>query len=118
MKKTSAAPSRIATIPAMYAHWSPDRNDVFAAAVIWSAYFGYCCATASAPANDFVSWASTLSETFCASGEAAIAAVNGRRVAGRQQRAEDRLHDRAAEVALEIGGARRHPRALDRAPSP
>ena len=62
-------------MPAMYAHWSPDRNDAFAAAVIWSAFFGYCWAMASAPANDLVSCASTLSDTFCAFGEAAIAAV-------------------------------------------
>src|SRR4051812_43834563 len=34
---------------------------------------------------------------------------DGRRIAGGQQRAEDRLHDRAAQVALEIGGARGHP---------
>ena len=38
-------------------------------------------------------------------------------VAGRQERAEDGLHDRPAEVALEVGGARRHPGAPDQAPS-
>src|SRR4051794_22345547 len=35
-------------------------------------------------------------------------------VAGGEQGAEDGLHDRAAEVALEIGGARRHPGAPHR----
>ena len=39
------------------------RNDCFAAAVIWSAYCGYCSATPSAPANDFVSWLCVLSVT-------------------------------------------------------
>ena len=34
--------------PAVYAHWSPDRKDDFAAVAIWSAYCGYCWATASA----------------------------------------------------------------------
>src|SRR5207244_1746138 len=33
-KKTTAAPMRTATIPAVYAHWSPCRKEVLAAAVI------------------------------------------------------------------------------------
>jgi len=51
-KKTSTAPSRIATAPAVYAHWSPSRNDDFAAAVIWLAYCGCCSARFSALANE------------------------------------------------------------------
>ena len=62
-KKTIAAPSRIATIPARYAHWSPSRNACFAPAVICVAYCGYCPATADALENDFVSSLCTLSET-------------------------------------------------------
>src|SRR5512143_469995 len=33
----------------------------------------------------------------------------GGRVAGRQQGAKDRLHDRPTKVVLQVGGARRHP---------
>ena len=40
--------------------------------------------------------------------------ARGRRVAGGEQRAEDRLHDRAAQIALEVGGPGRHPGAVDR----
>lgn len=36
-RKTSAIPIRIATIAARYAHWSPLRNDDWAAAVTWLA---------------------------------------------------------------------------------
>ncbi len=63
----------IATIPAVYAHWSPERKEAFAAAVIWLVYCGYCCAVASALENDFVSWASTLSETCWPFGADAMA---------------------------------------------
>ena len=61
---TTAAPSRTAISPAAYAQSSPCRNDVFAAAVIWVAYCGYCSAIDSAPANDFVSWFWTLVLTW------------------------------------------------------
>ena len=43
------------------------------------------------------------------SGEEAIWVGEAGGVAGGQQGAEDRLHDRPAEVALEVGGARGHP---------
>ena len=42
--------------------------------MIWSAYCGYCSAIASAPANDFCNWASTLSLIDAAFGASAIAA--------------------------------------------
>jgi len=51
-KNTSTAPSRIAIAPAVYAHWSPSRNDDFAAAVIWLSYCGCCSARFSALANE------------------------------------------------------------------
>ena len=44
--------------------------------MIWLAYCGYCCASASALENDLVSAAAVLSETFEESGDAAIAAAN------------------------------------------
>ena len=61
-KKTMTAPSRIATMPAVYAQSAPSRNDSLAPAVMASAYCGYCCAVASALAKDLVSCAATLSE--------------------------------------------------------
>jgi hypothetical protein len=53
------------------------RKDSRAAAVIWSAYFGYCCAMASAPA-DFGSCAwtpSVIFEAFVAPAMAALTAA-------------------------------------------
>ncbi len=47
-------------MPARYAHWSPARNDSFAAAMIWALYCGYCAAMSAAPAKDIVSWFWTL----------------------------------------------------------
>ena len=85
--------------------------------MIWFGYCGYCEAVSTALANDFVSSAWTLVGDLAASGDAAIAVADRGRVAGGEQRAEDRLHDRAAEVALEVGGAGGHAGALDRAPS-
>ena len=78
--------------------------------MFWLAYCGYCCAIASAPSNDFVSSAlDAVGDVLPGSGDRR----RGRGgVARRQQRAEDRLHDRAAEVALEVRCARRHPDAL------
>ncbi len=64
--------------------------------------------------NDFVSWLCTLSVICAAFGAPAIVLRERRRVAGREQRAEDRLHDGAAEVALEVGGTRRHAGARHR----
>ena len=58
----------------MYAHWSPWRNDDFAAAVISLAYLGFCAARSSALEKESWSWLCVLSVTFCPSGEAAIAA--------------------------------------------
>ncbi len=46
-----------------------------AAAVIWSAYWGYCFAICWAPANDFCSCASTPLVTLSFCGEAATAAA-------------------------------------------
>ena len=65
-----------------------------------------------------MSWAWTLLGDLSPLGDAAMAARDGRRVAGREQRPEDRLHDRPAEVALEIGRARRHAGARRPAPTP
>ena len=81
------------------------------------AYWGAALAMFSAPANDCSSCASVLSLTWLLFGDAAIARGDGRRVAGGQERAEDRLHDGAAEVALQVGRARRHAGAL-RGPNP
>ena len=72
MKNTSTAPPITATRPAVYAHWSPWRNAVFAPEMIASAYWGCCSATSSAPAKDFVSCACVESVTFLS--EAAMAA--------------------------------------------
>ena len=66
--------------------------------------------------NDFVSWLSTLVGDLSLSGDAGDRRRDRGGVAGCQQRTEDRLHDRAAQVALEVRRARRHPRA--RAPAP
>ena len=35
-------------MPAVYAHWSPWRNEDFAAAVIWLEYLGFCAARSAA----------------------------------------------------------------------
>ena len=43
--------------------------------MIWLAYCGYCWPTASALAKDYVSSAETLSVTYCALGDAPIAAA-------------------------------------------
>ena len=51
------------TRPAPYAHWSPSRNDDFAAAMIASASCGCAAAMFSALANDSWSWASVVLET-------------------------------------------------------
>ena len=45
---------------------------------------------------------------------AVIAAVMARRIACGQQRTKDRLHEGAAQVALQVGRARRHAHARDR----
>ena len=66
-------------------------------------------------ANDFCSWlCDAVGDLRRRSATPAIAAADRRGVARGEQRAEDRLHDRAAEVALEVGGARRHAGARDR----
>ena len=69
------------------------------------AYCGYWAAIASALENDFSSWACVLAVIWAAFGDRGDGGRHGRRVAGRQQRAEDRLHERPAEVALEVGRA-------------
>ena len=68
---------------------------------------GYCWAASDALENDFVSSLWTLSETFLpGSGDR-----RGRRgrVAGGQEGPHDRLQDRAAQVALQVGRPRGHP---------
>ena len=110
MKNTSVAPSTIATIPAVYAQLAPSTNDVFAALVICFAYCGYWLAVFAALENDFVSCASTLLLTSLGVRRRRDLLGERGRVPGGEQRAEDRLHDRPAEVALEVGGRRRHPR--------
>ena len=81
-----------------------------APAVIAVAYCGYCAATASALENDFVSSAWVLLVICRRVRGGGDRGRDRRRVAGRQQRAEDRLHECAAEVALEVGRPRRHAR--------
>ena len=97
-------------IPATYAQSAPARNDVLAPSVIAVAYCGYCWATCSALENDLVSCAWTLLVIGIGVRVARERGRHGGRVAGGQQRAEDRLHERAAEVALEVGRPRRHAR--------
>ena len=81
---------------------------------IWVLYCGYCWAMSAAPAKDIVSWFWTL----VGDGRPRRRTGQGRsyrcRISGRQERAEDRLHDRPAEVALEVGRAGRHPGAAHR----
>src|ERR1035441_177653 len=74
MTKTSAAPARIAMIPAAKAHWSPARNDALAPAVIWLAYCGNCLAKSAALEKDFVSSFWTLLVICRLFGALAIAA--------------------------------------------
>ena len=94
----------------------PARNDVLAAAMICVRVLRVLRGGVGRARERLLELALTVASVICAGvcGAAAICGRERRRVAGGQQRAEDRLHDRAAEVALEVGGARRHAGAADR----
>ena len=87
---------------------------LLAPAVIAVAYWGYCAAIDSALANDSWSCDWTLAVIWSLLGSAAMLGGDRGRVAGGQERAEDRLHQGAAQIALEIRGARRHAGSPDR----
>ena len=89
---------------------SPARNDVFAAEMICSEYSGYRCAMSAALANDFCSW-SRRPLTCSDRGRCDDRRREGGDVPGGQQRTEQRLHHRAAEIPLQVGRSGRHPGA-------
>ena len=98
-RKTMTAPSTTRRPRRVYAQSWPSTNDVLAAAMICVACLD-TAGDASAPPKDFVSWLWTLSVTCLC--DPAIAAVAAGAVPGGEQRTEDRLHDGAAEVVLQV----------------
>ena len=91
-------------MPARYAHWSPARNASFAPAVIASAYCGYCAAMFSACLHTRAgAGPGCWPRSVRVGARRWVATAAG--VAGGEQRAEYRLHQGAAKVALKVRGA-------------